>query len=89
MDYSQSQVLRQYVAALEKENQAKQAEQTTLYRHIQRLEQELAQMEHYYLINCYLNQDLTSLKQQLKNQPLKLKNIQEIEHILEEKTQRI
>ena len=62
MEYSQCQVIQEYVEALEKENQAKQAEQNTLYHHITTLEQELAQMEHYYLINCHLNQELTSLK---------------------------
>lgn len=77
MDY-QCQVLREYAQALEKENKAKQAEQNTLYRHIDTLEQELAQMENYYLINCHLNQDLNSLKEQLTNQQLKLNNIQEI-----------
>jgi len=77
MDY-QCQVLREYAEALEKENKAKQAEQNTLYRHIDTLEQELAQMGNYYLINCHLNQDLNSLKEQLTNQQLKLNNIQEI-----------
>lgn len=42
MEYSQCQVIQEYVEALEKENQAKQAEQTTLYHHITTLEQELA-----------------------------------------------
>ena len=62
MDYLQSKALREYAEALERENRAKLAEQDTLYRHIDSLEQELARMEQYYFLNNHLNQNLVFLK---------------------------